>query len=126
MPVVALVLFTVNPGGIPVASQTNGGVPPEAENDKEGSDPYGLPTLNRKLLGPLNEIPIPGTNVIDRVVKTNRDPASRSPTLNVGEPGPVGVPLIWPEADSVSPAGKLPLCRLQVYPVPPVAINCAL
>jgi hypothetical protein len=45
-------------------------------------------------------------------------------TVNVGAPAAVGVPLMTPAADKVSPAGNVPEATDHVYPpVPPVAVS---
>jgi hypothetical protein len=48
-------------------------------------------------------------------------------STNVEEPEALGVPLIRPVGESVSPAGREPLTSANVMvPVPPVVVSCAL
>src|SRR5215813_7009 len=53
--------------------------------------------------------------------------ASTTRTVNVNAPAVVGVPLISPEDDSVSPGGRSPLTKFHVRePEPPLALSCPL
>ncbi len=85
--------------------------------------------MNWKLEDPLSVIVRAGRRVIVKLLKMKRPAASRSPIFKEDVLTPDtsgGVPLIKPVGLRLKPAGSVPLCRLQTYPVPPAACNCAL
>ena len=45
-------------------------------------------------------------------------------TVKLDVPAAVGVPVMTPSAESVNPAGRLPLCKDHVMGAVPVAVSC--